>query len=68
MAIQKSKTVDSTHIETIFNCICTQDSNPFGNMCDCPICMAQSCHLGNAASPQLLTVPRDMTPIPSQKE
>lgn len=30
--------------------------------------MAQSCHWGNAAPPQPLTLPEEMTPIPNQAE
>lgn len=41
---------DSTYIETVLYCICTQDSSPFGNVCDCPICMAQGKRCTSPAS------------------
>lgn len=68
MATQKSKTVGQHTHRDHLQLHLHPGSSPFGNVCDCPMCMAQSGHRGNAAPLQPLTLPHDMASIPSQKE
>lgn len=68
MAIQKSKTVGQHTHRDHLQLHLHSGLQPLWKQGDCPICMAQSFHWGNAAPPQLLTLPHDMTPIPSQKK